>query len=171
MCAASESVLERSPVSPSSPIKGGAWSRGSASCGRPATSSSDGYARRLVSKTSSRGTCTCVSCGTSKISAHISVMRPSDLALYARSCAWTLAGAHARCSDSTEIAGYPGFSEVFDRAITAFCQGRLKSGPVTPVEKWTTLPGWELIRALRGERPSSRGRARRAKAVCAGHGR
>ena len=54
----------------------------------------------------------------SKISADISAMRPSDLALYARLCAWTLARAHAR-GDSIEIAGYLGSSEVFDRAIAA----------------------------------------------------
>ena len=49
----------------------------------------------------------------SKVSADISAMRPSDLALYARLCAWTLARAHARSGDSTEIAGYLGSSAVF----------------------------------------------------------
>jgi uncharacterized protein (DUF2252 family) len=58
----------------------------------------------------------------SKISADISAMRPSDLALYARLCAWTLARAHARSGDSIEIAGYLGSSEVFDRAIAAFAE-------------------------------------------------
>ena len=58
----------------------------------------------------------------SKISADISVMRPSDLALYARLCAWTLARAHARSGDPIEIAGYLGSSEVFDRAIAAFAE-------------------------------------------------
>ena len=58
----------------------------------------------------------------SKISADISAMRASDLALYARLCAWTLARAHARSGDSIEIAGYLGSSEVFDRAIAAFAE-------------------------------------------------
>ena len=58
----------------------------------------------------------------SKISADISAMRPSDLALYARLCAWTLARAHARSGDPIEIAGYLGSSEVFDRAIAAFAE-------------------------------------------------
>jgi uncharacterized protein (DUF2252 family) len=58
----------------------------------------------------------------SKISADISAMRPSDLALYARLCAWTLARAHARSADSTEIAGYLGSSEVFDRGIAVFAE-------------------------------------------------
>ena len=47
---------------------------------------------------------------------------PSDLALYARLCAWTLARTHARSGDSIEIAGYLGSSEVFDRAIAAFAE-------------------------------------------------
>ena len=58
----------------------------------------------------------------SKISADISAMRASDLALYARLCAWTLARAHARSGGSIEIAGYLGSSEVFDRAIAAFAE-------------------------------------------------
>ena len=58
----------------------------------------------------------------SKISADISAMRPSDLALYARLCAWTLARAHARSGNSVEIAGYLGSSDVFDRAIAAFAE-------------------------------------------------
>jgi uncharacterized protein (DUF2252 family) len=58
----------------------------------------------------------------SKISADISAMRPSDLALYATLCARTLARAHARSGDSIEIAGYLGSSEVFDRAIAAFAE-------------------------------------------------
>ena len=56
----------------------------------------------------------------SKISLDLSTMRPSDMALYARSCAWTLARAHARSGDAIAIASYLGSSDVFDRAITAF---------------------------------------------------
>ena len=59
----------------------------------------------------------------SKISADISAMRPSDMALYARLCAWTLARGHARSGDSIAIAGYLGSSDVFDRAIVAFAEG------------------------------------------------
>jgi hypothetical protein len=49
-------------------------------------------------------------------------MRPSDLALYASLCAWTLARAHARSGDPIAIAGYLGRSEVFDRAIAGFAE-------------------------------------------------
>ena len=58
----------------------------------------------------------------SKISADIAAMRPSDLALYARLCAWTLARAHARSGDSAAIAGYLGSSDAFDRAIAIFAE-------------------------------------------------
>jgi hypothetical protein len=58
----------------------------------------------------------------SKISADILAMRPSDLALYASLCAWTLARAHARSGDPIAIAGYLGRSEVFDRAIAGFAE-------------------------------------------------
>ena len=58
----------------------------------------------------------------SKISADISAMRPSDMALYTRLCAWTLARAHARSGDAIAIASYLGSSDVFDRAIAAFAE-------------------------------------------------
>ena len=58
----------------------------------------------------------------SKTSADISQMRPSDMALYARLCAWTLARAHARSGDSIAIGSYLGSSEVFDHAIAAFAE-------------------------------------------------
>jgi uncharacterized protein (DUF2252 family) len=58
----------------------------------------------------------------SKISADVSAMRPSDLAIYARLCGWTLARAHARSGDAIAIAGYLGSSDVFDRAIAAFAE-------------------------------------------------
>jgi hypothetical protein len=47
---------------------------------------------------------------------------PSDLALYARLCAWTLARAHARSGDSVAIAGYLGSSQAVDRTIAAFAE-------------------------------------------------
>jgi hypothetical protein len=58
----------------------------------------------------------------SKISADIAAMRPSDMALYARLCAWTLARGHARSGDAIAIASYLGSSDVFDRAIAAFAE-------------------------------------------------
>ena len=49
-------------------------------------------------------------------------MPASDMALYARLCAWTLARAHARSGDSIAIASYLGSSDVFDCAIAAFAE-------------------------------------------------
>jgi uncharacterized protein (DUF2252 family) len=58
----------------------------------------------------------------SKTSADIAAMRLSDMARYARLCAWTLARAHARSGDAVGIAGYLGSSKAFDRAIAAFAE-------------------------------------------------
>jgi len=58
----------------------------------------------------------------SKISADIAGMSPSDMALYSRLCAWTLARAHARSGDSIAIATYLGSSDVFDRATAEFSE-------------------------------------------------
>jgi hypothetical protein len=60
----------------------------------------------------------------SKTSPDIAAMRPSDMTLYARLCAWTLARAHARSGDPIAIAGYLGLgsSDVFDRAIADFAE-------------------------------------------------
>jgi hypothetical protein len=58
----------------------------------------------------------------SKISADVMTMRPADLKLYARLCAWTLARAHARSGDAIAIAGYLGSSEVFDQSIASFAE-------------------------------------------------
>jgi uncharacterized protein (DUF2252 family) len=58
----------------------------------------------------------------SKISPDVAAMSPSDMALYARLCAWTLARAHARSGDPLAIASYLGSSDVFDRAIAAFAE-------------------------------------------------
>ena len=58
----------------------------------------------------------------SKITADIAAMGPSDMAVYARLCAWTLARAHARSGDSIAIASYLGSSDVFDRAIATFAE-------------------------------------------------
>ena len=58
----------------------------------------------------------------SKISLDIATMAPSDMALYARLCAWTLARAHARSGDSIAIASYLGSSDSFDQAIATFAE-------------------------------------------------
>ena len=58
----------------------------------------------------------------SKISLDIAAMAPSDMALYARLCAWTLARAHARSGDSIAIASYLGSSGSFDRAVATFAE-------------------------------------------------
>ena len=57
-----------------------------------------------------------------KTSADVGAMRPADMTLYARLCAWTLARAHARTGDASSIAGYLGPSDAFDRAISSFAE-------------------------------------------------
>jgi uncharacterized protein (DUF2252 family) len=55
-----------------------------------------------------------------KRSAHVEVMSPATLAIYAEMCAWTLARAHARSGDRIAIAAYLGSGDAFDRAISRF---------------------------------------------------
>jgi uncharacterized protein (DUF2252 family) len=57
-----------------------------------------------------------------KTSADITAMSASEMALYARLCAWTLARAHARSGDSIAIASYLGSGDTFDRAIATFAE-------------------------------------------------
>jgi hypothetical protein len=57
-----------------------------------------------------------------KGSAEITKMRSSDMTVYARLCAWTLARAHARSGDAIAIAAYLGSGDVFDRAIAEFAE-------------------------------------------------
>jgi uncharacterized protein (DUF2252 family) len=57
-----------------------------------------------------------------KASVDVMRMRPADMTLQARLCAWTLARAHARSGDALAIAAYLGSSDVFDRAIAAFAE-------------------------------------------------
>jgi uncharacterized protein (DUF2252 family) len=45
---------------------------------------------------------------------------PGGMALYGRTCGWTLARAHARSGDRIAIASYLGGGDAFDRAISAF---------------------------------------------------
>jgi hypothetical protein len=58
----------------------------------------------------------------SKISPDIAGMQASEMTLYSKLCAWTLARAHARSGDSIAIASYLGSSDAFDRAIAAFAE-------------------------------------------------
>jgi uncharacterized protein (DUF2252 family) len=55
-----------------------------------------------------------------KGSAAVEAMTPLGLPLYARTCGWTLARAHARSGDPIAIAEYLGKSDGFDQAITDF---------------------------------------------------
>ena len=55
-----------------------------------------------------------------KGSAEIESMTPLALTLYARSCGWTLARAHARSGDPIAIAAWLGDSDEFDKSITDF---------------------------------------------------
>jgi uncharacterized protein (DUF2252 family) len=55
-----------------------------------------------------------------KGSADVAGMTPAALRTYASSCAWALARAHARTSDSVTIAGYLGNSTRFDEAVADF---------------------------------------------------
>jgi uncharacterized protein (DUF2252 family) len=57
-----------------------------------------------------------------KYSLEIGAMLPQGMATYARTCAWTLARAHARSGDRIAIAAYLGRSDAFDRAIADFAE-------------------------------------------------
>lgn len=46
----------------------------------------------------------------------------AELAHYPRLCGWSLAHAHARTGDAVAIAGYLGWSDTFDRAVTTFAE-------------------------------------------------
>ena len=57
-----------------------------------------------------------------KGSALVELMSPRAMGLYARSCGWTLARAHARAGDPVATAEYLGTSDAFDKAITDFAK-------------------------------------------------
>jgi len=57
-----------------------------------------------------------------KGSAEVDVMRPDEMAAYARMCGWTLARGHARSGDRVAIGSYLGSGEVFDTAMVAFSE-------------------------------------------------
>ena len=55
-----------------------------------------------------------------KASADVEAMTPVALTIYARTCGWTLARAHALSGDPIAIAAYLGKRDQFDRSITDF---------------------------------------------------
>jgi len=57
-----------------------------------------------------------------KGSVEVDKLRPPGLALYARTCGWTLARAHARSGDAVAMAEYLGNSDAFDISITDFSE-------------------------------------------------
>jgi uncharacterized protein (DUF2252 family) len=57
-----------------------------------------------------------------KGSAAVEEMIPLGLEFYAGICGWTLARAHARSGDPVAIAEYLGATDVFDAAVTDFCE-------------------------------------------------
>jgi uncharacterized protein (DUF2252 family) len=57
-----------------------------------------------------------------KGSAELEAMRPAEMAVYGRTCGWTLARGHARSGDRIAIAGYLGRGPAFDRAMADFAE-------------------------------------------------
>jgi hypothetical protein len=57
-----------------------------------------------------------------KGSVLVEAMTPLILTLYARTCGWTLARAHARSGDPVAIAAYLGDSDASDKSITDFSE-------------------------------------------------
>jgi uncharacterized protein (DUF2252 family) len=55
-----------------------------------------------------------------KYSIAIEDLAPRGMRIYAQTCGWTLARAHARSGDRIAIAAYLGSSDVFDKAVTQF---------------------------------------------------
>ena len=55
-----------------------------------------------------------------KISVDLEAILPRALVLYAETCGWTLARAHARSGDRIAIGAYLGKGEAFDRALAEF---------------------------------------------------
>jgi uncharacterized protein (DUF2252 family) len=57
-----------------------------------------------------------------KGSALIELMNPATLGVYAETCGWALARAHARSGDPAAIASYLGSGDSFDRALASFAE-------------------------------------------------
>ena len=56
-----------------------------------------------------------------KVGALVELFSPGMMVEYAEICGWALARAHARSGAPAKISGYLGKSDVFDKAIAAFC--------------------------------------------------
>jgi hypothetical protein len=57
-----------------------------------------------------------------KGSVEVEALGPVGLNLYAGTCGWTLARAHARSGDPIAIAAYLGEGDQFDRSVTDFAE-------------------------------------------------
>ncbi len=57
-----------------------------------------------------------------KFSAEVETMDPVLFTAYVELCATALARAHARTSDPSQISGYMGSKDTFDRAIASFAE-------------------------------------------------
>jgi len=57
-----------------------------------------------------------------KVSVDLEAVLPRGLELYAETCGWTLARAHARSGDRIAMGAYLGKGETFDRAIAEFAR-------------------------------------------------
>ncbi len=57
-----------------------------------------------------------------KGSTDVDSMRPEGMAVYGRTCGWTLARAHARSGDPIAISGYLGRGASFDTAMVSFAE-------------------------------------------------
>jgi uncharacterized protein (DUF2252 family) len=55
-----------------------------------------------------------------KVSVNLETVQPRGLVLYAETCGWTLARAHARSGDRIAMGAYLGKGETFDRAVADF---------------------------------------------------
>jgi hypothetical protein len=55
-----------------------------------------------------------------KIKPVVEVMKPVNLARYAKACGWALARAHARSGDAVTLSAYMGKSDLFEDAMSSF---------------------------------------------------
>jgi Uncharacterized protein conserved in bacteria (DUF2252) len=55
-----------------------------------------------------------------KVGPLVELFTPGVMAQYGEICGWTLARAHARSGSPSQISGYLGKSDAFDKAIGAF---------------------------------------------------
>jgi hypothetical protein len=55
-----------------------------------------------------------------KTSLDVETVEARGLSLYANTCGWTLARAHARSGDRIAVAAYLGGGDTFDRAVAEF---------------------------------------------------